>query len=52
LFLFIRDVAAGDLVHWIDQQLAAADAKMAMDVAKARNALIGPLCNVYGVTTQ
>jgi hypothetical protein len=48
LFLFIRDIAGGDLVHWIDQQLAAADAKSAMNVAIARDALIGPLRNVYG----
>jgi hypothetical protein len=52
LFLFIRDVAAGDLVHWIDQQLAAADAKSAMNVATARDALIGPLRNVYGVSDK
>jgi hypothetical protein len=25
LFLFVRDVADGDLVGWIDNQLAAAD---------------------------
>jgi hypothetical protein len=52
LALFIRDVAAGDLVHWIDQQLAATDAKSAMFLASAREALIGPLRNVYGVSDK
>ena len=52
LFLFIRDVADGDLVRWIDQQLAAADAKAAINVATARDALIGPLRNVYGVSDK
>jgi hypothetical protein len=52
LFLFIRDVADGDVVHWIDQQLAAADAKAAMNLATARDALVGPLRNVYGVSDK
>jgi hypothetical protein len=52
LFLFIRDVADGDLVQWIDQQLATADAKAAMNVATARAALIGPLRNIYGVSDK
>jgi hypothetical protein len=52
LFLFIRDVAKGDLVGWIDQQLAAADARTTMNAAKARDALIGPLRNVYGVSDK
>jgi hypothetical protein len=39
-------------VHWIDQQLAAVDAKSAMNVATARDALIGPLRNVYGVSDK
>ena len=51
LFLFIRDAADGDLIHWIDRQLAAADLAEAPDrVARMRNALIDPLCNVYGVS--
>ena len=52
LALFIRDVADGDLVHWVDQQLAAVDAKSATNVATARDALIGPLRNVYGVSDK
>jgi hypothetical protein len=52
LFLFIRDVADSDLVHWIDQQLAAADAKVAMNVATARDALIGPLRNIFGISDK
>ena len=51
-FLFIRDVAGGDLVNWIDQQLAATDTKSAMTLASARDALIGPLRNVYGVSDK
>jgi hypothetical protein len=47
LFLFIRDIADGDLVNWIDQQLEAADT-----LATGRNALIGPLRNVYGVSDK
>jgi hypothetical protein len=52
LFLFIRDVADGDLVQWIDQQLVTADARTTMNAAKARDALIGPLRNVYGVSDK
>ena len=37
LFLFMHDVADGDLVHWIDQQLAATEAKAATNAAKARD---------------
>jgi hypothetical protein len=52
LALFIRDIAGGDLVNWIDQQLGATDAKSAMFLASAREALIGPLRNVYGVSDK
>jgi hypothetical protein len=52
LALFIRDIAGGDLVHWIDQQLKQANAKSAMNVATARDALIAPLRNVYGVSDK
>jgi hypothetical protein len=52
LALFIRDIAGGDLVNWIDQQLAAGDTKSAMTLASARDALIGPLRNVYGVSDK
>jgi hypothetical protein len=52
LFMFIRDVAGGDLINWIDQQLRAADTKSAMTLASARDALNGPLRNVYGVSDK
>jgi hypothetical protein len=52
LYLFIRDVGDGDLVRWIDRQLAAVEAKAAMNDATARDALIGPLRNVYGVSDK
>jgi hypothetical protein len=48
LFLFIRDVADGDIVQWIDRQVTA----HAADVAAARAALVGPLQNVYGISDK
>src|SRR5213595_661703 len=47
LFLFIRDVAQGDLVGWIDAQLDGAGC-----LAAARNALIEPLRSVYGLSDK
>jgi hypothetical protein len=52
LALFIRDIAGGDIVHWIDRQLAAVGAKGATNVATERDALIAPLRNVYGVSDK
>jgi hypothetical protein len=53
LFLFIRDVAAGDLVGWIDAQLAEADEPNAPDrLARLRRALLSPLGEVYGVSDK
>jgi hypothetical protein len=51
LYLFIRDIADGDLVGWIDQQLQKADHPHDADrPARLRAALIEPLREVYGVT--
>ena len=52
LFLFIRDVCAGDLVGWIDQRLEYADPGIgAPDRARLmRQALLEPLGNVYGIS--
>jgi hypothetical protein len=50
LFLFIRDVAGGDIVGWIDQQLA--DHAGGTDLAAARVALIAPLRHVYGIADK
>jgi hypothetical protein len=46
MFLFIRDIADGDLIGWIDDRL-----NQSSDEA-ARNALIEPLRNVYGVSNK
>jgi hypothetical protein len=53
LFLFIRDIAGGDLVAWIDRSLANADDRSAPDrSAQLREALLGPLRCVYGVSDK
>jgi len=50
LFLFIRDVAGGDLVSWIDDRLAEADDPAAPDrLRRLRDGLLVPLRTVYGV---
>jgi hypothetical protein len=53
LFLFIRDIADGDLVGWIDRQLQAADDPASPNrLAQLREAMIGPLREVYGVSDK
>jgi hypothetical protein len=53
LFLFIQDVAAGDLVGWIDARLAEADELNASDrLARLRRALLSPLREIYGVSDK
>jgi len=53
LFLFIRDIAAGDLVGWLDHRLAEADDPTAPDrLARLRQAVLEPLRNVYGVSDK
>ena len=53
LFFFIRDVADGDLVQWMDRQLAAAWSSGAVDrLAACREALIAPLRGVFGVSDK
>jgi hypothetical protein len=49
LFLFMRDIADGDFVCWIDQQLRDATNPGAERLARLREAVIEPLLNVYGV---
>ncbi len=49
LFLFMRDIAAGDFVGWINEQLAAAPDHSTLD---RQEALIGPLRNVYAVSDK
>jgi hypothetical protein len=53
LYLFIRDIADGDLVGWIDRQLREADSPHDADrLARLREAVIGPLGEVYGVSDK
>ena len=53
LFLFVRDVANGDLVGWIDRQLQGADDPPGPDrLARMRESLIQPLREVYGVSDK
>ena len=52
LFLFMRDVADDDFVGWIDRQLGAANSQSPDRLAACREAIIGPLRNVYGVSDK
>jgi hypothetical protein len=53
LYLFIRDVADGDLVGWIDDCLDQVNDQSAADpLGQVRTALIEPLRNVYGVSDK
>jgi hypothetical protein len=53
LYLFIRDIAGGDFVGWIDRQLSAADRPSGPQrLARMRAALIEPLKEVYGISDK
>jgi hypothetical protein len=53
LYLFIRDVADGDLVGWIDDRLDQANDPMAPDwFGRAQNVVIDPMRNIYGVSDK
>jgi len=53
LYLFIRDVADGDLVAWIDRRLTMAARQPGPDrLASMRAALLDPLKEVYGVSDK
>lgn len=54
LFLFFRDIARGDVVGWIDTQLAGAVSTPGdpQNISNAQEALIGPLRNVFGVSDK
>ena len=52
LFLFMRDVADDDFVGWIDRQLGSADSQGPDRLGALREAIIGPLRNVYGVADK
>jgi hypothetical protein len=53
LFLFIRDLADGDLIGWIDAQLAAANSPPGPDrLPRIAAALIEPMREIYGVSDK
>jgi hypothetical protein len=52
LFLFMRDIADGDLVDWIDAQLSSVNSQSGDRLSALRQAIIGPLRNVYGVSDK
>jgi len=53
LYLFIRDIADHDLVGWIEAQLTSAAATTDPGRhARMRDALLGPLRHVYGVSDK
>ena len=52
LFLFMRDVADDDFVGWIDDQLGSVNSQSPDRLAALREAIIGPLRNVYGVADK
>ena len=53
LFLFMRDLAGGDIVGWIDQRLELVDLTRAPDrPASLRRALLEPLGHIYGVSNK
>ena len=53
LYLFIRDVADGDLVRWLDRRLQAARKSAGPDqLATMRMAVLAPLKEIYGVADK
>jgi hypothetical protein len=53
MFLFIRDLADGDLIGWIDRQLQTANSPAGPDrLTRMRDSLIEPLREIYGVSDK
>ena len=53
LFLFIRDIADGDLVAWIDRQLAEPDDRPDPDrITSMIERVVGPLRQIHGVSDK
>ena len=53
LFLFVRDIADGDLIDWIDCQLQTVDKLAGPDrLARMRAVLIDPLREIYGLSDK
>jgi len=52
-FLFVRDIANGDLIGWIDDRLNIPSTFPHDDIARERQErLIGPMRNIYGVSDK
>jgi hypothetical protein len=51
-YSLLRDVADNDFVGWIDSQLAAVEPQSPDRLMALREAIIGPLRNVYGVADK
>jgi hypothetical protein len=51
-FLFMREVADGDFIGWIDRQLCVLVSQGPDRLAALREAIFGPLRNVYGVADK
>jgi hypothetical protein len=53
LFLFIRDIANGDLIGWIDARLAEAEPGPADGrIGRMQAAILGPLASVHGASNK
>jgi len=53
LFLFMRDIAGGDFVGWLDRRLAHADTGTVPDRAEALAAsVVEPMTHIYGVSDK
>lgn len=52
LFLFLRDIADADLVGWVDARLAHGPKPKRNSLSVQREALLGPLRNVYGIADK
>jgi hypothetical protein len=53
LYLFICDIADGDLIGWIDQRLQATNDPFGADrLPRMRDAVIAPLREIYGVSDK
>jgi hypothetical protein len=48
----MRDIADADFVGWIDSQLGTVNSPSSDRLAALREAIIGPLRNVYGVSDK
>ena len=55
-YLFVRDIAGGDLVDWIDRRLDSASSDSGLPPSNSQGdpqeRLLGPLRNIYGVSDK